>query len=216
MAGRVIVLATMKGGSGKSTTAMCLAVHWWRLGRPTAILDADPQRSLLRWARTGSALEDLSVEAVDGAAIGGALSALLGNGCERVVVDSPGFRAPVTEAALARADLALVPMKASPIDFDVAADTVDLIRSVAAGGRRRGLRAYRFLLTQTVRGSVVARHMRAELAAAGYPLLEAELVNRVVHAESPFAGSTPTLTEPKGRAARDIADLAAEIDTLLA
>ena len=51
MAGHVIVLATMKGGGDKSTTAMCLAVHWWRLGRPTAIIDADPQRSVLRWAR---------------------------------------------------------------------------------------------------------------------------------------------------------------------
>ena len=216
MAGRVIVLATMKGGSGKSTTAMCLAVHWWRLGRPTAIIDADPQRSVLRWARTGGALEDLHVEVVDGAPIGGAMSGLLGNGFERIVVDSPGFRAPVTEAALARADLALVPMKASPVDFDVAADTVDLIRSVGAGRGRRGPPDYRFLLTQTVRGSVVARHMRAELASAGYPLLQAELVNRVVHAESPFAGSTPTLTEPKGRAARDIADLTEEIDALLA
>lgn len=46
---RVVTLATMKGGSGKSTIAVCLAAHWWHRGRRVALIDADPQRSVIRW-----------------------------------------------------------------------------------------------------------------------------------------------------------------------
>ena len=39
----IITVATMKGGSGKSTVASCLAVHWHLKGRRPTIIDADPQ-----------------------------------------------------------------------------------------------------------------------------------------------------------------------------
>ena len=37
----IITVATMKGGSGKSTVASCLAVHWHLDGRRPTIIDAD-------------------------------------------------------------------------------------------------------------------------------------------------------------------------------
>jgi len=40
----IITVATMKGGSGKSTVASCLAVHWHLRGRHPTLVDADPQR----------------------------------------------------------------------------------------------------------------------------------------------------------------------------
>ena len=46
----IITVATMKGGSGKSTLASCLAVHWQLKGRRAAIIDADPQSTLVRLA----------------------------------------------------------------------------------------------------------------------------------------------------------------------
>ena len=58
---QIITVATMKGGSGKSTLASCLAVHWHMRGRPSTIIDADPQRWISRWHETGSALENINV-----------------------------------------------------------------------------------------------------------------------------------------------------------
>jgi len=46
----IITVATMKGGSGKSTLASCLAVHWHLRGRHPTLIDADPQRSIMRLA----------------------------------------------------------------------------------------------------------------------------------------------------------------------
>jgi chromosome partitioning protein len=211
---RVVALATMKGGSGKSTVALCLAVHWWQQGRRVALIDADPQRSLLRWRAAAEALSGLDCEAADASSIRDLISGLLDRGSERVVVDTPGFRSPVTDAALQMAGLCLIPVRPSPVDFEVAADKVEQIAELKAAGSEGPL-AYRFLLTQRIRGSVIARHMRDEMEAAGYPLLNSEMGHRVAYAETALMGSTPTLVRPRGAAAQEIAQLAAEVDGYL-
>ena len=71
------------------------------------------------------------------------------------------------------------------------------------------------VLTQTTRDSVIARHIRRELTEAGFPLLDCELINRVAYGEAALFGATPSLLDPLGPAAADIAALAAEIETLL-
>jgi chromosome partitioning protein len=70
-------------------------------------------------------------------------------------------------------------------------------------------------MTQIIRGSVIARHMRQEMEAAGYPLLDAEIHHRVAYAETALMGSTPSLSQVRGAAAREIAALAAEVDSYM-
>ena len=57
----IITVATMKGGSGKSTLASCLAVHWHLRGRRPTLIDADPQRSIVRLAARERALGGVAV-----------------------------------------------------------------------------------------------------------------------------------------------------------
>jgi chromosome partitioning protein len=57
----IITVATMKGGSGKSTVASCLAVHWHLKGRRPTIVDADPQCSIARLAKRERALGGVPV-----------------------------------------------------------------------------------------------------------------------------------------------------------
>lgn len=45
-------------------------------------------------------------------------------------------------------------------------------------------------------------------------MLNTEMNNRVIYAEAALWGATPTLIEPAGAAAREIAAIAAEIDAL--
>ena len=211
---RVITLATMKGGSGKSTIAVCLAAHWRHMGRRVAVIDADPQRSVMRWRDAGTTLTDLDCVAAEGANIGAVITDLLDRDFERVVVDTPGFRAPVTEAALEMAGLCLIPVRPSPVDFEVAADKVEMIADLKSTGSEGPL-AYRFVLSQLISGSVIARHMRAEMQAAGYMLLKSEAAHRVAYAETALMGSTPTLAQPKSSAATEIAEMTAEVDGYL-
>jgi chromosome partitioning protein len=208
--GQIITVATMKGGSGKSTIASCLAVHWHLNGRHTAIVDADPQRSIARLAARERALGGVQVvEDAAGAAwkTAGGLAARGGP----IIIDTPGFRSKATLACIAASDFLLVPVKASPLDLDRMLDTLDALID-GIGGRRP---LFRCLLTQTTRDSVIAKHIRAELAEAGFPLLKSEMTNRVAYAEAALWGATPSLIHRAGAAARDITAIADEVDGML-
>ena len=208
--GQIITIATMKGGSGKSTIASCLAVHWHLNGRPTAIVDADPQRSIARLAARERAMGGVPVveDATEAASkTAGGLAAK----ASAVIIDTPGFRSETTLACIAASDFLLVPVKPSPLDLDRMLDTLDALID-GIGGRRP---LFRCLLTQTTRDSVIAKHIRAELIEAGFPLLKSEMTNRVGYAEAALWGATPSLIDGAGAAARDIAAIADEVDGML-
>ena len=210
MAGTIITVATMKGGSGKSTVASCLAVHWHLRGRHPTLVDADPQRSIMRLAGRERALGGVAVveDATEDAANMARRIAASGS---MVIIDTPGFRSRNTLDCLTTADFVLVRVKPSPFDVDRMLDTLGILTSRADG--RRAL--VRCVLTQTTRDSVIARHIREELAGAGLPVLNSEMVNRVAYPEAMLWGATPSLISWKGPAAREVAAMADEVDMVL-
>ena len=197
MTSAIITVATMKGGSGKSTLASCLAAHWHLNGRRTAIIDADPQRTIARLAAREKALGGLHV--VEDASEDAAKAAqrLVGS-YDTVIIDTPGFRSQAT----------LFPVKPSPFDIDRMLDTLHILINGVSGKRPE----FRCVLTQTTRDSVIAKHIRSELAEAGFPVLDNEMTNRVVYPEAALWGGTPSMVDRKGPAARDIAAIANEVD----
>ena len=207
---QIITVATMKGGSGKSTLASCLAVHWHLSGRRTTIIDADPQRSITRLAARERALGGVPV--VEDSTEGAWKTAqnLAVPGCQ-IIIDTPGFRSPATLACIAAADFLLVPVKASPLDIDRMLDTLNSL--IDGNGNRQA--PFRCVLTQTTRDSVIAKHVRAELGEAGFPVLKNEMTNRVAYAEAALWGANPSLTEKSGAAAREIAAIALEVDGIV-
>jgi chromosome partitioning protein len=207
--GTIITVATMKGGSGKSTLASCLAVHWHLTGRRPTLIDADPQRSIMRLAARERGLGGVSV--VEDATEDASKTARRLAAGGLVIIDTPGFRSRTTLDCLAAADFLLVPVKPSPFDVDRMLDTLSILTERADG--RRPL--FRCLLTQTTRDSVIARHIRAELAEAGLPVLRSEITNRVAYPEAALWGATPSLISWKGPAAREIAAVADEVDMVL-
>jgi chromosome partitioning protein len=207
----IITIATMKGGSGKSTLASCLAVQWHRSGRQPTVIDADPQRSIARLAARERALGGVPV-VEDATAEAWRTARRIASHRGRVIIDTPGFRSDATLACLAASDFVVVPVKPSPFDVDRMLDTLNLLLK-AAGSKGP---QFRCLLTQTTRDSVIARHIRAELVEAGFPVLKNEMTNRVIYAEAALWGATPTLVDEAGAAARDIAAIADELDFLLA
>jgi chromosome partitioning protein len=207
----IITVATMKGGSGKSTVASCLAVHWHLKGRRPTIVDADPQCSIARLSKRERALGGVPV-VVDATEQAGRTARHLATAGGPVIVDTPGFRSEITLSCLAASDFVLVPVKPSPFDVDRMLDTLNVLINGVSGWRP----VFRCLLTQTTRDSVIAKHIRAELAEAGFPLLKSEMTNRVGYAESALWGATPSLIDSAGPAAREIAAIADEVDGLLA
>ena len=210
MASPIITVATMKGGSGKSTVASCLAVYWHLGGRSPAIIDADPQRSIARLATRERALGGVPV-VEDTTEYAWKTARRLAAAGTPVIIDTPGFRSVTTLACVATADFLLVPVKPSPFDVDRMLDTLDLIFNGSKGQQP----LFRCLLTQTTRESVIAKHIRGELAEAGLPVLESEMTNRVAYPEAALWGATPSLIERAGPAAREIAAIADEVEGIL-
>src|SRR6478672_12032335 len=209
MTGMIITVATMKGGSGKSTLASCLAVHWHLTGRRPTLIDADPQRSIMRLAARERGLGGVSV--VEDATEDASKTARRLAAGGLVIIDTPGFRSRTTLDCLAATDFLLVPVKPSPFDVDRMLDTLGFLNDSANG--RQPL--FRCLLTQTTRDSVIARHIRSELAEAGLPVLQSEMQNRVAYPEASLWGATPSLISWKGPAAKEIAAIADELDMVL-
>jgi chromosome partitioning protein len=200
----------MKGGSGKSTVVSCLAVYWHLNSRRPTIIDADPQRSIARLATRERALGGVTV-VEDTTENAWKTARDLADAGTPVIIDTPGFRSVTTLACVATTDFLLVPVKPSPFDVDPMLDTLDLL----FGGIKRQRPHFRCLLTQTTRESVIAKHIRSELAEAGLPLLESEMTNRVVYPEAALWGATPSLIESAGPAAREIAAIANEVEGII-
>ena len=206
----IITVATMKGGSGKSTVASCLAVYWHLRGRHPTLIDADPQRSIMRLVARERALGGVAV-VEDATEDASKTARRLASGGGLVIIDTPGFRSKTTLDCLAAADFLLVPVKPSPFDVDRMLDTLSILTDRAEGPQP----LFRCLLTQTTRDSVIARHIRSELAEAGLPVLQNEMANRVAYPEASLWGATPSLISWKGPAAREIAAIADELDMVL-
>jgi chromosome partitioning protein len=200
----------MKGGSGKSTMASCLAVHWHLNGRRPTIIDADPQRSIARLAARERALGGVPV-VEDASANAWKTARRLGDKGHPIIIDTPGFRSQATLACIAAADFLLVPVKASPLDIDRMLDTLNSL--IDGAGTQRA--TFRCVLTQTTRDSVIAKHIRSELIEAGFPVLKNEMTNRVAYAEAALWGATPSLIEKTGAAAREISAIASEVDEIV-
>jgi chromosome partitioning protein len=209
--GAIVVMATLKGGSGKSTAAACLAAHAQLAGMRAAVIDADPQASLLHWQGLGDPPLDIPIIADTSEAVA-QRARELARDVELVVIDTAGFRNRTMIEALSVADLAVIPIKASPLDIAAAIETARLIEEVNATQERRARpMAYRLLLTQVTVGSAVGRHVRNELTQSGYALFEAELANRVVYAEASIVGRMPIHVDAHSAAARDGEAFAREV-----
>jgi chromosome partitioning protein len=135
---RIIVVANEKGGSGKSTVAMHIAIALMKTGRRVASIDLDSQQQTFThyienrraWAvHIGRALDIpnhicLDEAAQDEWARRQALAAAviaLARTCDFVVVDTPGYESPLTRAAHAIADTLVTPLNDSFVDLDVLA-----------------------------------------------------------------------------------------------
>jgi chromosome partitioning protein len=210
----VITLATSKGGAGKSTLARSLAAHWLMVGQKPALIDADPQRTLANRHDPSGKLGAMPMIAEPEERVAEAIEELRGSR-RPIIVDTAGFRNRTTISALVASDLALIPLKPSAEDVDAAIATFELIGEINETPERTGdpIRIA-MVLTMGMPNTVISRHVRMQLEGEGYPLLKAEMTNRVAYPESGIDGLSPTVTDPDGAAARDIAAIAKELAKL--
>ncbi len=123
-----IAMVSRKGGTGKSTLAIGLAVAAMEEGHKLCVLEADPLGTVSNWRRRRATAEP-SVEVVhDGYALYHRVPALARGGITLTIIDTAGGWSDASRAAIAAADLCLIPARPSPADIEAAAPTLAAIR----------------------------------------------------------------------------------------
>ncbi len=133
---KTVLVASSKGGVGKTTIATHLAAQAALSGQKTVLVDADPQGSSTRWAERRASLES-AVLPIDGSSRQKSAWKSIPDGVDRVVVDAPaGAHPDDLETYLEHADAVVVPVLPSALDIDA---TVPFLNALAKHPRvRRG------------------------------------------------------------------------------
>lgn len=195
MKSHVVVMLGMKGGTGKSTVAIHLAVAAYQAKRRVLLLDTDPQATAVRWTRHRSATEP----SVLGTAAYDAPKHIAGAQCDLIVVDT----APRAEGDIGRlaslADLIVIPLHCTMPDLD--ASEVAFQMAEAAG------RPFVILFNGVNPRGIEVAELREALSSQGYTVAPMMLAARTSYARALSNGLAVTEFEEEGRAAEEITSL---------
>jgi chromosome partitioning protein len=200
---KTLAILSRKGGAGKTTVALHLAVAAQAMGRRTAIVDMDPQRSAADWWRSRHGETPELVEC-DPGELRTVVKAAKADGVDLLVVDTrPSAEADALEAATA-ADLALVVVKPTILDLRAVAGTIETLKRAKTPGL--------VLINQAppMRGEAEASivgEARTALEGYGFPVLPTVLRARAAYHAALIDGRAVNELEPLGKATVEVAAL---------
>jgi chromosome partitioning protein len=207
----IIALLNQKGGVGKTTLAIHLAAALAAKGR-TLLLDADPQGSAVMWSSQREKAPPFVVTALAKPTIHRDIAGIA-EGFAHVVIDGPPRASDLARSVIGASDFVLIPVQPSPYDLWAAQDTVALIQE--AQTFKPGLKAA-FVLNRKSVNTAISKSAKEALAEMPFPVLSAEITQRVIFAESAAVGATVAEREPKGPAASEVRAFVSEIEGMAA
>lgn len=192
----VLAVIGQKGGSGKTTVALSLAVRAANKGRNVAVVDLDPQTTASNWSdRRGQ--ESPAVVSCQVTRLQQVLDAAAKGGADLAIIDTAGRNTDALIAAAKAADFVLLPIQ--PMLFDI--ETLGSVKDVLmlAGNPRAAVLINR----APVQGR---RHQetRDAVRALGFEVCPVVLYARAAHGDAGNLGLSAEELDPDAKAAHEI------------
>lgn len=187
----IVTVMGQKGGVGKSTTAICLAMAAFERGHRTLLVDADPQGTIRTWSEVAAEYQRAAPTVVSmGASMHreGQLDVVAAS-YDWTFIDCPPRHGEVQRSALMIADVALLPCGPTASDVWALTSSLELVR--AAQSLRERLAAC-VVVTRKQPRTALGKEARSVLEKSGLRVLGSELFYRVAYQEALAAGTGVT------------------------
>jgi chromosome partitioning protein len=192
---KTLAILAQKGGSGKTTIAVHMAVCATRSNLRTALIDIDPQGSAADWNE--SRPKERRLDAIKATA--GQLASLLKQaksaGADLAIIDTAPHANSAAAEAAKLADLILIPCRPSRFDLK----TIGTSTEVARLAKTRAV----VVINAAPRGKL-ADEARTALEGQGVTVIEPVMYHRAAYSHAVIDGEAVHEYEPDGKAASEI------------
>ena len=196
---QILAIIGQKGGNGKTTTALGLAVAASLAGRDVAVIDLDPQTTAANWSdRRGK--ETPAIVSCQVARLSQVLDAAAKGGADLAIIDTPGKSTDALIAAAKAADFVLMPIQPQLYDIETLGSLRDVL--TLAGNPSSAV----FVNRAPIQGK---RHSETLEAAAsqGFTVCPVVIFARAAHGDAGNVGQAAAEYEPTGKAAQEMKEL---------
>ena len=192
---KTLAVVSQKGGAGKTTLALHLAVAAEIAGKSTAVIDLDPQASATIWKDLRQA-QTPAVVSAQAARLQQVLETASAHGAALAIVDTAPHSESAALAAARQSDLVLIPCRPAILDLKAITSTVDLAKLA-------GKEPHVVLNAVPPRGTLGEE---AASAIEGYSVsvAPARICHRAAYMQALTVGRTAQEYDPGGKAAEEI------------
>ena len=195
---KVLALVSQKGGSGKTTIAVHLAVCAILRKKLVALIDLDPQGSAIDWYQARQSSSELAAVHAHADDLPDLLKKAEAGGADFIIIDTAPHSDKAAAIASKYADLIFVPCRPSRFDLKAMQPTFEIIKITKTPA---------FVVMNVCPRGKLAEDARDVLRAQGFPVLDVMITQRVAFSHAVADGRSVHEYEPGGAAAENIEDL---------
>ena len=214
---KIISVANIKGGVGKSTIAINLAAAF-SIKKSVYLIDADPQGTICSWNQTriknnSIPLLHKNLQITKEPHTFDDLKNLLkkeSKNYDYTIVDCPPEDARIMRTVFVFSDFSLIPITPSPFDIRSANKTIQIIKD-GLKSKAINLKPY-ILISKKIAQTVLGQEVRETLQVFNIPILKTEIHQRIALAEAGIYGKTIFEYSPSSQAAQEFNNLGKEVE----
>lgn len=199
---KTLAILAQKGGSGKTTLTVHLAVCAVEQGYSTAILDIDPQGSAAIWNEIREDERKIETAKADAQQLAGYLDMARQAKVDLAVIDTAPHSNHEAAIVAQLSDFILIPCRPALFDLQAVRSAVEIAQSAR--------KPFAVVINSAPRGKITDE-ARASLEGGGVPVFRQVMHQRAAYSHAVIDGRAVHEFEPGGKAAQEIDGLYAEI-----